>query len=188
MFKKISVVLLTVLVLTASIFAVGPWRSNYVQTNTTSRTQPLYQNLPEGATVSETTISGTVKEIEMIPGEGMEVIIDAEGEEYEVHTGPIWLYDGLEVGVNIEISGRIISTEDETYIVVDKAVIDGKEIVVRENGFPVFARRGMENNRGNTYTEMERRNVRGRMMNRPQNKVREHAYGYGMGTCVYDAD
>ncbi|MBO8160463.1 MAG: hypothetical protein H0Z24_02405 [Thermosipho sp. (in: Bacteria)] len=204
MLKKVSVVLLTVLVLTASIFAVGPWYNNMqANTNVPAQSQPLYQNLPEGASVSETTITGIIKEIEMVPGEGTEIVIDVEGKEYEVHAGPMWLYEDLEEGMEIEITGRIITTDEGTYIVVDKAIVDGQEIVVRENGFPVFGREGMQVRGRNTYTQMEnvRRNVRNKMVNSPQNNVRQargrianyqghnergNMYNNNRGNCVYD--
>ncbi|MBT1247025.1 MULTISPECIES: hypothetical protein [unclassified Thermosipho (in: thermotogales)] len=176
MFKKISVILLTVLVLAASAFAARPW-SNYMQTAPRSQVEPLYRNLPEGATVSEISISGIVKEIEVIPGEGIKVVVEAEGKEYEVHTGPIRLYEGLKEGINIEIIGRKVELGDDTYIVVDKAVIEGKEIVIRENGFPAFAKKGGKVNRGNTYLGMERRNSRGRNINKSRNNVRTHVRG-----------
>ncbi|ANQ53562.1 hypothetical protein XJ44_03430 [Thermosipho affectus] len=176
MFKKISVILLTVLVLAASAFAVRPW-NNYVQTAPRNQVEPLYRNLPEGATVSEISISGIVKEIELIPGEGIKVVVEAEGKEYEVHTGPIRLYEGLKEGINIEIIGRKVELGDNTYIVVYKAVIEGKEIVIRENGFPVFTRKGGEVSRGNAYSKMGRKNVRGRNINNSRNNVRTHVHG-----------
>jgi len=195
MFKKVSVILLTVLVLSVSIFAAGPWNSNsQVNTNTSVRTEPLYRNLPEGASVTDTTLTGLIKEVNVVPGEGSEIILDVDGTEYEIHTGPIWMLGELEEGMEIEITGRLITLEDETYVVLSKAVINGEEIVVRDNNFPVFARKGWEDgNRENSLGRMRSNGGRNVQNNAQQNpgpnrgmKGRNTNKGRN-GTCTYNA-
>ena len=84
MFKKSGVILLTVLVLSASIFAMGPWSTNTQEkVNEPIRTEPLYRNLPDNATMSDVNLKGIVKEIKIEPGEGSEIILDVDGTEYE---------------------------------------------------------------------------------------------------------
>ncbi|MBB6063071.1 hypothetical protein HNP65_001534 [Thermosipho japonicus] len=150
MLKKFSVILLSLLVLSVSIFAYGPW-NNSNQSNSASQnfSTPLFQNLPEGAKVSDVTFSGVVKEINLVPGQGSEILIDADDEVYKVHSGPIWLFkDYLETGKTIEVSGKLVTLQDEIFIVLEKAVINGNEFVARKNGFPTFAKKG-NNKRGN---------------------------------------
>jgi len=196
MFKKVSVILLTVLVLSVSIFATGPWNSNsQVNTNTSVRTEPLYRNLPEGASVTDTTLTGLIKEVNVVPGEGSEIILDVDGTEYEIRTGPIWMLGELEEGMEIEITGRLITLEDETYVVLSKAVINGEEIVVRDNNFPVFARKGWEDgNRENRLGRMRSnggRNVQNNAQRNPgpNRGMRGRNMNNGRpGTCIYNAN
>lgn len=204
MFKRISLVLLSLLVVSASIFAVGPWSyGSQESANFERQATPLYQNLPEGASVSEITLTGVIKEIKVEPGDGTEIVIDVDGKEYEVHAGPIWLYGDLKEGMEIEITGRLVTLSDETFVGVDKAIVDGKEVVVRENGFPVFAKKGSANNgteRGMGKMENYRAIKRGKNMrnNTKQNVVQNRGNGgqrghgnktiqYRNGTCVYNA-
>ena len=206
MFKKVSVILLTVLVLSVSIFAAGPWNSNsQVNTNTSVRTEPLYRNLPEGASVTDTTLTGLIKEVNVVPGEGSEIILDVDGTEYEIHTGPIWMLGELEEGMEIEITGRLITLEDETYVVLSKAVINGEEIVIRDNNFPVFARKGWEDgNRENSLGRMRSNGGRNTQNDVRQNSRQNAGQNRGMRerntnngrnmnterpeTCIYNAN
>jgi hypothetical protein len=206
MFKKMSVVLLTVLVLSVSIFAAGPWSSNtQVNTNTGVRTEPLYRNLPEGAKMTDITLKGVIKEIKVEPREESEIILEADGKEYEVHTGPIWMLGEIEEGMEIEITGRLIEVGDELYVVLTKAVINGEEIEVRENNFPVYAKNGREEgNRGNNIGRMGRKGLGNAQNDVRQNNRQNTGQNRGMrgrntnngrnmnterpGTCIYNAD
>ncbi|HCZ06598.1 MAG: hypothetical protein PWP37_1256 [Thermotogota bacterium] len=102
--------------------------------------QPLYGNLPEGAELGdEVTVSGTIEAIKIVPGEGTEIVVSAGDESYEVHTGPIWMYEGLEIGAQIEVQGWTVTADDESWIVPKTVVINGVEIQLRDDeGFPVW--------------------------------------------------
>ncbi|WP_126993442.1 hypothetical protein [Thermosipho globiformans] len=181
MLKKFSVILLSLLVLSVSIFAYGPWSySNQPSNAPQNFSTPLFQNLPEAAKISDVSFSGIVKEIKLVPGQGSEILIDADGKVYKVHSGPIWLFkDYLESGKTIEVSGKLVILQDETFVVLEKAVIDGNEFVVRENGFPTFAKRG-NNQRGNMS---ERNNVGRPTQNGRSKRGNQRQGGYENRPC-----
>ncbi|ACJ74525.1 hypothetical protein H17ap60334_07478 [Thermosipho africanus H17ap60334] len=181
MFKKFSVILLSLLVLSASIFAYGPWSNSNQPNNVPQNSSiPLFQNLPKDAKISDITFSGVIKKINLVPGQGSEILIDADGEEYKVHSGPIWLFkDYLETGKTIEVSGKLVTLQDETFVVLEKAVIDGNEFVVRENGFPTYAKRG-NNQRGNVS---ERNNVGRPTQNGRSKRGNQRQGGYENRPC-----
>ncbi|ABR30474.1 hypothetical protein SU69_03110 [Thermosipho melanesiensis] len=156
MFKKLGIILLSVFVL-SGLFAFG-----YRQINTT---YPMYRNLPENSTISEISLSGIVKEIKAEIGEGVRLIIEVDGKEYTVHAGPIWLYKNLKTNDEIQLEGRLVSTENEEFIVATKIISNGTELVLRKDQKPVSSQTNKRNNnKGNNNRRnnksMGRRNNR----------------------------
>jgi len=123
--------------------------------------QPLYRNWPEGAELGdEVTISGTIEAIKVVPGEGTEIVVNAGDKNYEVHTGPIWMYKGLEIGGQIEVQGWTVTVENESWVVPKTVVINGIEIQLRDDeGFPIWMKGYMESRGpiGGGFQRMPRR-------------------------------
>lgn len=107
--------------------------------------KPIYRNSPEGAELGdEVAISGTIEAIKVVPSKGTEIVVNAGDKNYEVHTGPIWLYKDLEIGSQIEVQGWTVTAENESWVVPKTVVINGIEIQLRnDKGFPIWMK-GME--------------------------------------------
>ncbi|OAA31935.1 hypothetical protein AT15_03670 [Kosmotoga arenicorallina S304] len=170
--------LVAVLVLSASLFAFGPrWddqqapagtpaaRGGYAY-RTEGNFEPLYQNRDDSAYFSgeDTTIEGTIVEVEYMPAE---IKVETAEGIVEVHTGPLWMLSDVELteGQNVVVEGKLVTVDDESFVVPSKITIDGTEIVLRDaDGFPTWMKGGMMNQaaygRGNR--------ARGNYQNAPQ--------------------
>jgi len=152
--------LVAVLIVSASIFAFGGrWsqtdqtaaspRGGYMYRTTQDDFQPLHQYC-DGTCLDgeEITIEGTI--VDTTFDSTMKIIVETEdGSTYEVHTGPIWLYDGIElkVGATVSIEGKLVTTDSESYVVVSAIDVDGNKVVIRdEDGFINWARSRMNDN------------------------------------------
>lgn len=86
-------------------------------------------------------LSGIIKEIEDASCE--EILVEtAEGTIYEIETGPIWFYEDLsfDTGDEISITGKLVTEDEETFVVPATITIEGKVIELRDDeGFPVWA-------------------------------------------------
>ncbi|ACR79369.1 hypothetical protein [Kosmotoga olearia] len=152
--------LVAVLIVSASIFAFGGrWSqtdqasnvpgAGYAYRTTQDDFQPLHQYC-DGTCLDgeEITIEGTI--VDTTFDSTMKIIVETEdGGTYEVHTGPIWLYDGIElkVGATVSIEGRLVTTDSGSYVVVNVIDVDGNKVVIRdEDGFINWARGRMNDN------------------------------------------
>ncbi|MDI3524194.1 MULTISPECIES: hypothetical protein [unclassified Kosmotoga] len=153
--------LVAVLIVSASIFAFGGFRwyqddqtvpvsprGGYMY-NTQDDFQPLHRYC-DGTCLDgeEIAIEGTIVDITF--DSTMKIIVETEdGNTYEVHTGPIWLYDGIElkVGATVSIDGNLVTTDSGSYVVVSAIDVDGNKVVLRDDdGFINWARGRMNDN------------------------------------------
>ncbi|AKI97750.1 hypothetical protein IX53_07920 [Kosmotoga pacifica] len=146
--------LVAVLVLSVSIFAFGPHWNDQAAPETRGNMmyranedfEPLHQDCDDIYSNGEdTTIEGTIIEVEYMP---MEIEVETADGIVEVHTGPIWMYSGIEFaeGQSVVIEGKLVTVDEESFVVPSKITIDGTEIVLRtDEGFPAWMRGGMMN-------------------------------------------
>lgn len=157
--KKVLVLLTAGVLLVGSIFAFGPARNvapgyRYApqpaqvqpaqpvqqtqQTQTTLQTRQqlhtttrLYQNLPANATLSEVkTFKGTVKDVSWSVENGFQLQVQVGNNVYTVHAGPIFRSVSLKAGQEIEISGRLVTANNTSYIVAESITTGGKTVKV----------------------------------------------------------
>jgi len=155
------ITIITILVVGASIFAFGGFgRMNY-------QNQPNMQNtaVSQGAYLAgeDVELVGTIKEVDTdLPM--LELKVEVDGNEYEVHLGPAWLHTNVEfkVGEEIQIVGKIVTVNDESFIVLAKVSIFGQTIELRdEYGRPTWAGRMAEKPRNtNRYQNNYPNNAR----------------------------
>ncbi|MGB9614418.1 MAG: hypothetical protein ACP5PP_08130 [Fervidobacterium sp.] len=147
--KKVLVLIASGVILVGSIFAFGPANRGYVpvlqpaqqqvstQANTQTQAQVqqfktstrLYRNLPQDATLGALqTFKGTIKEVSFDTIKGFILKVQVGNDVYDVHAGPIFRAASLKAGDSIEISGRLLTTSSEKYIVAEKVTVGGKTI------------------------------------------------------------
>lgn len=150
---KRLLVLLTLSVLFAgSIFAFGPAsQQNQNQAQTAAQTPAQvgalaqqqnqvqarefkdngllgYFNLPADASISEVkTLDGTVVSISLESEKGLVVKFESAGVTYDLRVGPLMRELSLKAGDKITVTGRIVSTSTDKYVVVEKVKIGDKE-------------------------------------------------------------
>ncbi|MFO7881064.1 MAG: hypothetical protein R6U52_00835 [Kosmotogaceae bacterium] len=140
--KLLVVTLISLMVIGTGVFAFGPrWNSetqntpmgNYRMRNM-EEFEPQYLNREDSVYFSGEDIEfeGTVVEVKTFP---TVFVVEAEdGTIHEVHSGPVWLYEDVDVDVDskVEITGKLISDEDSNFVVLTKITVDGEEIIIRE--------------------------------------------------------
>ena len=89
-------------------------------------------------TVEDITLRGTVASIEIRAGEGVVLIVRANDKLYTVHTGPIWMMGAnLKNGQQIEVVGKLITVNDDQFVIAYKITTNGNEYVLKnDNGSP----------------------------------------------------
>ncbi|MGB4261982.1 MAG: hypothetical protein WBJ29_00335 [Fervidobacterium sp.] len=91
----------------------------------------LFFNLPADASVSEVkTLDGTVKSISLESEKGIVVKFESAGVTYNLEIGPLMREISLKAGDKVTVTGRIVSTSTDKYIVVEKVKIGDKEYTV----------------------------------------------------------
>lgn len=154
--KKVLVLLTAGVLLVGSIFAFGPAKNvapgyRYApqsaqtqpvqqaqQTQTTLQTRQqlhtttrLYQNLPANATLSEVkTFKGTIKDVSWSAENGFQLQVQVGNSVYTVHAGPLFRALTLKSGQEIEITGRIVTADNVSYIVAESVTTGGKTVKV----------------------------------------------------------
>ncbi|TYC06792.1 MAG: hypothetical protein FXF54_00150 [Kosmotoga sp.] len=145
--KKLMVVtLVSLLLIGTGVFAFGPrWDTETQNTpagnyrmRDMDEFEPQYLNREDSVYFSGEDIEfeGTVVEVKAFPT--VFVVETEDGTVYDVHSGPVWLYEDVEVtvGSEVEITGKLITDEDGNFVVLTTITVDGKEIVIRDaDGF-----------------------------------------------------
>jgi hypothetical protein len=144
--KFLAVTLISLMVIGTGVFAFGPRWDAETQENPmgnyrmrdTAEFEPQYINREDSVYFSGEDIEfeGTVVEVKAFPT--VFVVETEDGTTYEVHSGPVWLYEDVEVvaGTEVEITGKLISDEDGDFVVLTTITVDGEEIIIREaDGF-----------------------------------------------------
>jgi hypothetical protein len=144
--KFLAVTLISLMVIGTGVFAFGPrWdgetqnvpMGNY-RMRDTAEFEPQYINREDSVYFSGEDIEfeGTVVEVKAFPT--VFVVETEDGTAYEVHSGPVWLYEDVEIveGTEVEMTGKLISDEDGNFVVLTTITVDGEEIIIREaDGF-----------------------------------------------------
>jgi len=87
-----------------------------------------YFNLPADASISEVkTLDGTVVSISLESEKGLVVKFESAGVTYDLRVGPLMRELSLKAGDKITVTGRIVSTSTDKYVVVEKVKIGDKE-------------------------------------------------------------
>jgi len=177
--------LVAILVLSVSLFAFGPrWEDQQVPAGTpvargacsyrtTENFEPLYQHRDDSAYFSgeNTTVEGTIIEVEYIPAE---IKVETAEGIVEVHIGPIWMLSDVKLaeGQNVVVEGKLVTVDDESFVVSSRVTIDGTEIVLRDaDGFPTWMKGRMMNQAANGRGYR----TRGNYQNAPQQGNRRNA-------------
>ena len=93
-----------------------------------------YFNLPADASISEVkTLDGTVVSISLESEKGLVVKFESAGVTYDLRVGPLMRELSLKAGDKITVTGRIVSTSTDKYVVVEKVKIGDKEYTVRQD-------------------------------------------------------
>ncbi|OAA29174.1 hypothetical protein AT15_04065 [Kosmotoga arenicorallina S304] len=171
--------LVAVLVLSVSLFAFGPrWNDQQAPAGapaaargvyscrTTENFEPLYQHRDDSAYFNgeDITIEGTIVGVAYMP---TEIKVETAEGIVEVHTGPIWMLSDIELaeGQNVTVEGKLVTVDDESFVVPSKITIDGTEIVLRDaDGFPTWIKGAMMNRAA--YGKSHK--ARGNYQNTPQ--------------------
>lgn len=155
--KRLLVLLTLSVLFAGSIFAFGPmnqqnWQNQQNQGQTAAQTPAQvgalaqqqqkqvqarefkdnglqgYFNLPADASISEVkTLDGTVVSISLESEKGLVVKFESAGVTYDLRVGPLMRELSLKAGDKITVTGRIVSTSTDKYVVVEKVKIGDKE-------------------------------------------------------------
>lgn len=88
----------------------------------------LFFNLPADASISEVkTLDGSVTSISIESEKGIVIKFESAGVTYNLKVGPIMREISLKAGDKVTVTGRIVSTSTDKYIVVEKVKIGDKE-------------------------------------------------------------
>ncbi|HOQ39632.1 MAG TPA: hypothetical protein PKI14_13815 [Fervidobacterium sp.] len=91
----------------------------------------LFFNLPADASISEVkALDGSVTSISIESEKGIVVKFESAGVTYNLKVGPIMREISLKAGDKVTVTGRIVSTSTDKYIVVEKVKIGDKEYTV----------------------------------------------------------
>ncbi len=148
--KKLLVLLTLSVLFAGSIFAFGPaskQNQNQAQTAVQAPAQvgalaqqkqvqarefkdglQGYFNLPADASISDVkTLDGAVTSISFESEKGLVVKFESAGVAYDLRVGPVMRELSLKAGDKITVTGRIVSTSTDKYVVVEKVKIGDKE-------------------------------------------------------------
>ncbi|MGQ9855883.1 MAG: hypothetical protein ACUVQF_04045 [Fervidobacterium sp.] len=136
--KKVLVVLVAGVVLTGSLFAFGPaYAGQANQTGTATQTvqQRLYQNLPQGVQLGETTtVKGTIEQFSWSPDAGFILKVKTADGVIDVHAGPLFRLTELKVGQEIELTGKVAETTEAKFFIAEKVVLGDKTFDLADKG------------------------------------------------------
>ncbi len=144
--KLLVVTLVSLLVIGTGAFAFGPrWDTETQKTpmenyrmRDMEEFEPQYLNREDSVYFSGEDIEfeGTIIEVKAFPT--VFVVETEDGTVYDVHSGPVWLYEDVDVSVDtkVEVTGKLITDEDGNFVALTTITVDGNEIVIRDaDGF-----------------------------------------------------
>ena len=161
--KRLLVLLTLSVLFAGSMFAFGPmnqqnWQNQQNQGQTAAQTPAQvgalaqqqqkqvqarefkdnglggFFNLPADASISEVkTLDGTVTSISLESEKGLVIKFESAGVTYDLRIGPFTRELSLKAGDKITVTGRVVSTSTDKYVVVEKVKIGDKEYTVRQD-------------------------------------------------------
>ncbi|MEJ5257439.1 MAG: hypothetical protein WHS64_04235 [Fervidobacterium sp.] len=140
--KKVLVVLVAGVVLAGSLFAFGPsfgpgYGVQLNQQNVAAQTvqQRLYQNLPQGVKLSDTTtLKGTIEQFSWTPEAGFILKVKTTDGVIDVHAGPLFRLTELKTGQEIELTGKVAETTEAKFFIAEKVVLGDKTFDLADKG------------------------------------------------------